>query len=205
MHSLSDQEPKVQSPKMAESLAGMSPHTLLPGPSDFLTAIQHQLCVLYGNRPCPCLHALSHSLGIPTPCSALCPVLAGLLQGPSTKEVSLIQVCIFTSQLEEIQLLEMVGTQVNEWVSEKNYNLCFLALCCAVLSHSVVSNSLQPHGLQSARLLHSWDSPGKNTVVGCHSLLQGNVSNLGTEPGSPALQVDSLPSKAPRKPLPCFR
>ena len=30
-----------------------------------------------------------------------------------------------------------------------------------------------PHGLQPTRLLCPWDSPGKNTGVGCHSLLQG--------------------------------
>ena len=40
------------------------------------------------------------------------------------------------------------------------------------VSCSVVSNSLQPHGLQPARLLCPWNSPGKNTGVGCHSLLQ---------------------------------
>ena len=33
--------------------------------------------------------------------------------------------------------------------------------------------TLQPHGLQPARLLCPWDSPGKNTGVGSHSLLQG--------------------------------
>ena len=35
-------------------------------------------------------------------------------------------------------------------------------------SHSVVSNSLQPHGLYSP-----WNSPDQNTGVGCHFLLQG--------------------------------
>ena len=40
-------------------------------------------------------------------------------------------------------------------------------------SRSVVSNSLWPHGLQPARLLCPWDSPGKNTGAGSHSLLQG--------------------------------
>ena len=39
-------------------------------------------------------------------------------------------------------------------------------------SRSVVSDSLWPHGLLSARLLCPWDSPGKITGVGCHSLLQ---------------------------------
>ena len=38
---------------------------------------------------------------------------------------------------------------------------------------SVVSNPSRPHGLLPARLLCSWDSPGKNTRVGCDSLLQG--------------------------------
>ena len=38
---------------------------------------------------------------------------------------------------------------------------------------SVVSNSLQAYGLQPAGLLCLWDSPGKNTKVGCHALLQG--------------------------------
>ena len=38
-------------------------------------------------------------------------------------------------------------------------------------SHSVVSNSSRPHGLQPTRILHLWDSPGKSTGVGCHHLL----------------------------------
>ena len=33
-------------------------------------------------------------------------------------------------------------------------------------------DSVQPHGLQPTRLLRPWDSPGKNTGVGCHFLLQ---------------------------------
>ena len=40
-------------------------------------------------------------------------------------------------------------------------------------SRSVVSSSLRPHGLWLGRLLCSWNSPGKNTGVGCHALLQG--------------------------------
>ena len=39
-------------------------------------------------------------------------------------------------------------------------------------SHSVMSNSLQTHGLEPARLLYPWNSPGKNTGVSCHSPLQ---------------------------------
>ena len=35
-----------------------------------------------------------------------------------------------------------------------------------------MSESLQPHRLQPTRLPRPWDSPGKNTGVGCHFLLQ---------------------------------
>ena len=35
-----------------------------------------------------------------------------------------------------------------------------------------MSNSVQPHRRQPTRLSHPWDSPGKNTGVGCHFLLQ---------------------------------
>ena len=43
------------------------------------------------------------------------------------------------------------------------------------------------------------DCPGKNTVVGCHTLFPGDLLNPGIEPGSPALQVDSLPAELPGK------
>ena len=40
-------------------------------------------------------------------------------------------------------------------------------------SHSVVSDSSQPHGLQPTRLLRPWDFPVKSTGVGCHCFLHG--------------------------------
>ena len=43
---------------------------------------------------------------------------------------------------------------------------------CIYVSHSVVSDSVRPHRWQPTRLSHPWDSPGKNTGVGCHFLLQ---------------------------------
>ena len=39
-------------------------------------------------------------------------------------------------------------------------------------SHSVMSDSSRPQGLQPTRLLCPWDFPGKSTGVGCHCLLQ---------------------------------
>ena len=38
-----------------------------------------------------------------------------------------------------------------------------------VLSHSVMSDSLQLHELQPTRLLCPWHFPGKSTGVGCHA------------------------------------
>ena len=35
-----------------------------------------------------------------------------------------------------------------------------------------MSDSVQPHRQQPTRLPQPWDSPGKNTGVGCHFLLQ---------------------------------
>ena len=35
-----------------------------------------------------------------------------------------------------------------------------------------MSDSVRPHGLWPARVLCPWDSPGKNTRVGCHALLR---------------------------------
>ena len=55
------------------------------------------------------------------------------------------------------------------------------------LSHcvgcSVVSDSLQPHRLYPAKLLCPWDSPGKDTGVDCHSLLQRIFLTQGLNPG----------------------
>ena len=48
------------------------------------------------------------------------------------------------------------------------------------MSCSVMSNSLQPHELYSP-----WNSPGQNTGVGSHCLLQGIVPTQGSNPGLP--------------------
>ena len=54
-----------------------------------------------------------------------------------------------------------------------------------VLMCSVVSDSLQPHGPQLARLLCPRDYPGKSTGVGCHSVLQQIFPTRGSNPGIP--------------------
>ena len=73
-------------------------------------------------------------------------------------------------------------------------------MCCAMLSFSVVSDSCNPmdcsppgssvHGILQARILEWVAMP-----------TSGDLPNLGIKPRSPALQVDSLPSELPRKPV----
>ena len=52
-------------------------------------------------------------------------------------------------------------------LEEKLWPTC----CCCCCIASVVSNSVRPHRRQPTRLPCPWDSPGKNTGVGCHFLL----------------------------------
>ena len=54
---------------------------------------------------------------------------------------------------------------------------------CESVSCSVMSNSLQSHGLRPTRLLCPWDFPGKNIGVGCHCLLQGIFPTQRLNPG----------------------
>ena len=68
---------------------------------------------------------------------------------------------------------------------------------------SVLSDSLWLYGLFPTKLPFPWDSPGKNTGVGCQALLQGVFLTQGSKshlPSSPALQADSLPTEQPGKP-----
>ena len=48
------------------------------------------------------------------------------------------------------------------------------------------------------RLLYPWNSPGKNTGVGGHSLLQGIFLAPGSNPG-PLMQTNFLPPESPGK------
>ena len=53
----------------------------------------------------------------------------------------------------------------------------------------------------ATRFLCLWDSPGKNTGVGSHALLQGVFPTQGSNSGSPALLAGSLLFESPGKPF----
>ena len=69
---------------------------------------------------------------------------------------------------------------INSHLEQVNQNHSKMCVCvCVCLSCSVMSDSLQSHELQPARLLCPWNSPDKNTKVGSHSLLQGIFPTQG--------------------------
>ena len=63
-----------------------------------------------------------------------------------------------------------------------------------------MSNSLQPHGLQPARLLCPWGFSRQEYWSGLPCLPPGDLPTSGVKPRSPALQADSLPAEPPGKP-----
>ena len=82
--------------------------------------------------------------------------------------------------------------------SQRFSNMLNDHVCVCVCVCSLMPISLDPHGLQPTRLLCPQDSPGKNTEVGCPSLLQGifltQASNLQLV--SAVLQGDSTTKAA---------
>ena len=77
-----------------------------------------------------------------------------------------------------------------------------LLVCCAVVSRSVVSDSLRPHGLQpvACQAPLSMGFARQEYWSGLPFLPPGDLPNPGIEPRAPTLQVDSLLSEPPGKP-----
>ena len=73
---------------------------------------------------------------------------------------------IINRKMIQIFSFFFIHTQSSE--SHVYFTLC----CCCCLVTLVVSDSVWPHRWQPTKLPRPWDSPGKNTGVGCHFLLQ---------------------------------
>ena len=68
-------------------------------------------------------------------------------------------------------------------------------MCWAVLSHSVVSNSLRPHGVYPAGLLCPWEFSKQENWSELPFPSPGDLPDQVIEPRFPALQADSLQSE----------
>ena len=73
----------------------------------------------------------------------------------------------FVNESGELTLSKL--EKINCW---RPQTTVVLKVCCCCEVASVVSDSVRPHRRQPTRLPRPWDSPGKNTGVGCHFLLQ---------------------------------
>ena len=81
--------------------------------------------------------------------------------------------CFSFSSLFQVQQKSLC---IHTYIQTDIYIVCV----CMSLSHVQL---FATHGLQPTRLLCPWNSPGKNTAVACHSLLQGIFPSQGLNPG----------------------
>ena len=89
---------------------------------------------------------------------------------------------------------------IEEWIflcvqSENTWVFTEILTVCYLLSHVRLFVTPWTIACQAP-----WNSAGKNTRVGSHSLLQGIFPDPGIEPRSPTLEADSLPSERPGTP-----
>ena len=89
------------------------------------------------------------------------------------------QCCFESSHMTQIFVILKINKVTLMVLSLSFLNLNFITIlviyvccCCCCWVTSVVSDSVRPHRQQPTRLLFPWDSPGKNTGVGCQFLLQ---------------------------------
>ena len=78
-----------------------------------------------------------------------------------------------------LSLLHLASKKLNQMLKKKERKhtptACFSSVCISLLLSCfsrVWSDSVRPHRRQPTSLPHPWDSPGKNTGVGCHFLFQ---------------------------------
>ena len=91
---------------------------------------------------------------------------------------------IFYNNLNGKRIWNTTQTHVTESPScTPETNTRLLINYIYVLGHSVLSEPLWPHGLYPTRLISLWDSPGKNTGVGRHFLLQRIFLTQESNPG----------------------
>ena len=108
----------------------------------------------------------------PMDCSLPVSSVHGTFQARTLEGCHFLLQGIFLTQGSNLHLLHLLDWQVDSapLVPSGEPLIHSSCVCCQVAS--VVSDSVRLHGLQPTRLLCPWDSPGKNTGVGCHFLLQ---------------------------------
>ena len=103
----------------------------------------------------------------------------------------------FSSQVLELNSTPLEQKDSLDWMNPADeQNMGGMIMCDFWSeSHSLVSNSLPPHGLYSP-----WNSSGQNTGEYRPFPSPGDLPNPGIEPRSPALEANSLPTEPQGKP-----
>ena len=100
----------------------------------------------------------------------------------------LSQVCQIFRELQQLETFSLLTHHLlSPLILLISYIMCSVA--------SVVSDSLQPRRQQPTRLPRPWDSPGKNTGVGCHFLLHMLLNSPFVHFPLPLSQLSSVPSQ----------
>ena len=126
----------------------------------------------------------THLLGVP----AICLAAVWLAHSSPSTNGTLSIHCPFIHFSSQTVSLEKTSLTALSAATTSGLHYSFPSQCvlrlevhaCSV--NSAVSDSKRCYGLQPARLLSPWDSPGKNTGVGSHVLLQGVFPTQGLKP-----------------------
>ena len=99
------------------------------------------------------------------------------------KEISLLVRCIIKS----FNVIQSILFRNDAWWIRPTcpdfFSYIFHSMCCCLVTKMCLTLFLWPHGLEPARHLCPWNFLGKNTVVGCHFLLQGIFPTQGSNRG----------------------
>ena len=79
----------------------------------------------------------------------------------------------YTRSLHLLRCSSLSQVVIHGYLLHNYLYLCNISVYVHSKSHSGMSDSLRPYGLYPTRPLCPWDSPGKNSGLGCHALLQG--------------------------------
>ena len=109
--------------------------------------------------------------------------LNSLVQHHSSKASILWRSAFFTVQISHPYMTTGKTITLTRWTFVDKLmslllNMLSRLVINAAAAASVMSDSVQPHRWQPTRLPHPWDSPGKNTGVSCHFLLQMHENDM---------------------------
>ena len=88
---------------------------------------------------------------------------------------------------------ELDTTERLNWTDLFPGRHCFRSQCTSCMHAQLCLTLCGPMDCSLSGSSYPWDSPGKNTGVGCHFLLQGIFPTQGWNPSLLHLQVDTLP------------